>query len=103
MLKSVVTNLQKIFIDQYCATIAPYHLLFNEQFMERYTSFYSWEQFQQNSYLDTSNIKNLINSNKEEWDQFVAQTTHFNNWSEMLNKAEEHYVLERSCGPYQFM
>ncbi|MFV8829267.1 hypothetical protein [Alkalihalobacterium sp. APHAB7] len=103
MIKSVISSLQKMFVEQYSTTIAPYHLLFNEQFMARYTSYYSWQQFLRNGYFDTVDIQNIINSNKEEWDQFIAQTTHFSTWSEMLNKAQEQYVLERPDGPYQLM
>ncbi|WP_209122188.1 hypothetical protein [Alkalihalobacillus sp. BA299] len=103
MLKAVFTNFKKMFVEHYTSTIAPYHLLFNERFMERYTSFYSWHQFIRNSYLDTTNFQDMIEAHKEEWDQFIARTTHFNSWSEMLNKAEEQYVLERPHGPYLFM
>ncbi|OLO40435.1 hypothetical protein BTR23_08090 [Alkalihalophilus pseudofirmus] len=103
MFKVVLTNLQKMFVDHYSSMVAPYHLLFNEQFMERYTSFYSWQQFIRNSYLDAENIQAMIESNKEEWEQFIVRTTRFSSWREMLDKAEEQYLLERPPGPYQYM
>ncbi|WP_096199193.1 hypothetical protein [Bacillus sp. FJAT-45350] len=89
MFKNGLSLIKDFFSTEVTTDIAPYHHLFNDRFMQKYTNFSTWHQFTQ--------------ERTHEWDVFVRDETTFTSWNEMLIKAQERYVLEQPIGPYQFM
>ena len=72
----------------------PYDVLFSTSFMKRYTPYSTKiELFEAGGFKFDSN-EEFENLPEEKLDQHVSKSTNFNSWSEMLNKAGEHWLAK---------
>lgn len=61
--------------------------LFNQQFLEKYTKFFSVEDMFTRSGFKINSEEDLKAIPDGEWDKFISANTNFNSWKEMLNTA----------------
>jgi len=67
-------------------------ILFDSQFIKKYTNFISWDEmldkssFQIKSQEDFDKIQD-----EDEWSIYVDNNTKFNNWGEMINMGEKEF------------
>jgi hypothetical protein len=71
----------------------PFSELFTDSFLKKHTTFSSFEEFENqeifNKYQTIEEIPD------DEMDHFVAETTNFSNWDEMLGKAGTEYAVRK--------
>ena len=72
----------------------PIYILFNEQFMKKYTNFSSFDDFINECPIALDEFSNTFNEKipmkyPKKWDKYVRETTLFSSWSEMFDKAIE--------------
>ena len=65
----------------------PFTELFPSGFMERYTNFASIDDLLAKSGFTLETVEDFVNIPGIDWNAFIAATTCFANWEEMLQKA----------------
>jgi hypothetical protein len=73
----------------------PFTDLFTASFMSRYTSYGSFKEFMNASGFPASTQEEFDAIPDDEFDQFVAASTKFKSWKDMLYKAGELYVEKK--------
>ncbi len=69
--------------------------LFPPGFMARNTNFTSFDDLLAESGFKVETREDFANIPDGEWDAFIASTTRFANWEEMLQKAFEEYAQRK--------
>jgi DNA-directed RNA polymerase subunit M/transcription elongation factor TFIIS len=72
----------------------PIYILFNKQFMRKYTNFSSFDEFINNCPITLDEFSHGFDEKiplkyPKKWDKYVKDTTVFSSWSEMFDKAIE--------------
>lgn len=75
----------------------PFDILFNEDFMKKYSKFTSIDEMLEKSGFEIKNQDDFRKIPEAEWDEFVMGNTKFKNWEEMMNKAGVLY-FEKGLG-----
>lgn len=65
----------------------PFSELFNSYFMQRYTNFSTMEELIEAGGFKIESAEDFNAIPDQEWDIYIAQTTKFPNWQEMMEKA----------------
>ncbi len=68
-----------------------YNELFPTSFMTRFSNFTSFDDMLAKSGFKLDTMDDLANIPDVAWDVYIASTTRFANWKEMLRKAFEEY------------
>lgn len=69
--------------------------LFDEEFMPKYTDFETFDEMVQASPSDAMSGDKLDLVPDGEWDEFVAETTLFDNEEEMVLTVRDHWVAKK--------
>jgi len=69
--------------------------LFPPGFMARYTNFTSFDDLLAKSGFKVETREDFANIPDAAWDAFIASSTYFANWEEMLQKAFEEYAQRK--------
>lgn len=69
--------------------------LFSDNFMKKYTDYDSIEKMFENSDFKIESQGDFEKIPDQEWDEYVRETTNFNNWEEMLSKAREEWIAKK--------
>jgi hypothetical protein len=72
----------------------PIYILFNDQFMKKYTNFSCFDEFINDCPIILDEFSNTFDEKipmkyPKKWDKYVRDTTVFSSWSEMFDKAIE--------------
>jgi hypothetical protein len=67
------------------------YAIFNEDFMETYTNCGNFNEFMFSSAVFVNWDDDVLVYSKKQFDDFVAETTRFGSWEEMMNKGAEDY------------
>lgn len=65
--------------------------LLTDSFVERYTTFFTAQQMFNESGFVIRNAKELKGIPADEWDSFIARSSEFDSWNEMLQAAISEY------------
>ncbi len=69
--------------------------LFSASFMRKYTSFSSIDEFLNAGGFDAQSQEAFEAIPEEELDKYIANTTNFKNWEDMLGEAGTQYALKK--------
>jgi len=72
-----------------------FETLFHENFMSRYSSFKSFNEFLRKGNFEFLTLEDVNNIPEELIDRHVDRETDFGNWRSMLDKANEEYEVSR--------
>ncbi len=73
----------------------PLSEMMDKNFMLDCSEFDSWNKFLENSPFKIETTEDFEAIDDREWDTYVANTTKFLNWQDMLNKAAGEYALKK--------
>lgn len=73
----------------------PFDVLFNNDFMCKYTDFNNIDEMIDKSGFKVENTKDFEAIPDDEWDIYVEKVTRFNSWEEMLEYAADKYVQRK--------
>ena len=69
--------------------------LFPASFMKKYTSFSSMEEFLYEGGFDVQSTEDFEAIPEDLFDKYIASTTNFKSWEEMLQKATSQYAIKK--------
>lgn len=69
--------------------------LFDNNFMQRNTSFKSIEELFEKSGFKVETNEDFKKIPDDKWDKFIQDNTNFNDWKEMSDKAVEEYTKKK--------
>ncbi len=70
----------------------PFDILFNADFMKKYTKFTSMSEMLEKSEFEVKNAEDFSKIPEDEWDKYVKENTSFENWDAMKVQAGKLYV-----------
>lgn len=69
--------------------------LFDESFMQKYTSYKTWNELLSKSGFGVKNNEDFKKIPNKKLNRYIRKVTSFKSWEDMLNKATEIYMYER--------
>ncbi|EDK32558.1 hypothetical protein [Clostridium kluyveri] len=69
--------------------------LFNESFMQQYTSYKTWNELLSKSGFGVKNDEDFKKIPNKKLNRYIRKVTSFKNWEDMLNKATEIYMYKQ--------
>lgn len=73
----------------------PFNKLFNENFMQQYTSYKTWDELLNKSGFGVKNTNDFKKIPNKKLNRYIRKVTSFKNWEDMLNKATEIYMYKQ--------
>ena len=73
----------------------PFSKLFHVQFMKKYTSVTSFEDFLKLGDFHVESAEEFANIPVDRFDKFVQENSRFSSWLDMCGTATEEYVLDQ--------
>lgn len=73
----------------------PFEVLFDDTFMQNYTSFQNIQELLKNSGFTISSNEDFQKVPDQEWDEYIQKVTEFPNWEEMKQTAGVQYMKKK--------
>ncbi len=73
----------------------PVNELLTSAFMKRWTDFSAFDQMVEESPFAVETAEDFESIPDDEWDEYVDQTTRFESWQEMINRAAAEYTKRK--------
>ncbi|MGG3652603.1 hypothetical protein ABES36_14360 [Bacillus pseudomycoides] len=90
-----LNNMEKAAKELQGTNNVPFSVLFNNEFMTKYTNYSTFDELLNNSGFKVETEEDFKNIPDLEWDQYIKQVTVFENWDNMLSKAGKIYATKK--------